>query len=133
MDGYLCHHGYLEVRLNHWNYRTHRMVALAFHERPTEQHVVNHIDGNKTNNRPENLEWVTAKGNVAHAFRTGLVGCGSKSNHHKLDETRVAEIKRLRRDAPKQNTQRALAARYGVSRRCINWIETGRQWCHVVI
>ncbi len=38
----------------------HRIVATAFHgEPPTETHVVDHIDSNKQNNRPENLRWVT--------------------------------------------------------------------------
>lgn len=40
--------------------RIHRIIALAFHgEPPSEQHVVDHIDTNRQNNRPENLRWLT--------------------------------------------------------------------------
>lgn len=45
--------------------RVHRIVAYAFHgEPPTIQHVVDHIDTNRQNNRPENLRWVTKLENV---------------------------------------------------------------------
>ena len=38
----------------------HRIVATAFHgEPPTKEHVVDHIDTNKHNNRPSNLRWLT--------------------------------------------------------------------------
>jgi hypothetical protein len=45
--------------------RVHRIVATAFHgEPPTKEHVVDHIDTNKRNNRAENLRWVTRLENV---------------------------------------------------------------------
>lgn len=45
--------------------RVHRIVCRAFHgDPPTETHVVDHIDTNRANNRPENLRWVTRLENV---------------------------------------------------------------------
>lgn len=53
--------GYMEIGTT----RVHRIVATAFHGiAPTKEHVVDHIDTNKRNNRPENLRWVTKLENV---------------------------------------------------------------------
>jgi hypothetical protein len=53
--------GYLELA----SVRIHRIIATAFHGvPPTRQHVVDHIDTNRHNNRPENLRWVTRLENV---------------------------------------------------------------------
>lgn len=53
--------GYLEIA----SVRIHRIVATAFHgEPPSKEHVVDHIDTNKQNNRPDNLRWVTRLENI---------------------------------------------------------------------
>lgn len=53
--------GYLEIA----SVRIHRIVATAFHgEAPTPEHVVDHIDTNKQNNRPSNLRWLTRLENI---------------------------------------------------------------------
>ena len=52
----------------------HRLVAESFVEKPasSKRLCVNHIDGNKLNNMPENLEWVTWSENNIHAYKHGL-------------------------------------------------------------
>ncbi len=69
--------GYMEIA----SVRVHRIVAFAFlGEPPTKEYVVDHIDTNKRNNRPENLRWVTKLENVLlnpiTAKRIAMI-CGS--------------------------------------------------------
>lgn len=51
----------------------HRMVANTFISNPKNKPEVNHIDGNRLNNKLENLEWVTKQENMNHAVETGLI------------------------------------------------------------
>lgn len=69
--------GYLlvDIHHNHKSYyrQVHRLVAQAFIPNPDNLSDVNHKDGNKENNCDFNLEWMTRKENVRHAWDTGLV------------------------------------------------------------
>ena len=56
--------------------RVHRMVPLAFIDNPDNKPYVNHINGNRSDNNVENLEWVTPSENTQHAVDTGLFKSG---------------------------------------------------------
>lgn len=63
--------------------KVHREVALAFIPNPEHLPEVNHIDGNKHNNKVSNLEWVTHQANVQHSFDIGI-----KTPHRWTDDER---------------------------------------------
>ena len=73
---YLTNRGYLTVGF--WmdgkkkRVSIHRLVAQAFLQNPDNLTEVNHINGCKTDNNLNNLEWISGSANIFHAYQTGL-------------------------------------------------------------
>ena len=76
------------------NVRLHKLVAEAFIPNPEHKEQVNHIDGDKTNNKVENLEWCNNAENIKHAYRTGLTYY-TKGRRDNFEKIRIDNSKRV--------------------------------------
>ena len=105
----------------------HRLVAAAFCEKPEGCDVVNHIDGNKTNNSADNLEWTTHSGNIRHAIDTGLreIKTGQRHSASKLTQDQVDAI---RLKLISGQTGASIAREFGVHVMTVSNIRNGRAW-----
>jgi len=127
--------GYLQIVLQNNGVRkiqkVHRLVALAFISNPDKKPQVNHIDGIKTNNHVENLEWCTNSENSHHAMDNGLLKPvkGSKHYRAKLNENKVLKIRRI--FATGDYTKTALGKMFGVSDVHIGDIVNRKNWTHI--
>lgn len=80
----------------------HSLVAEAFIGPRLNDLQVNHIDGNKANNRIENLEYITCKENIRHAFRIGLKVNAIRSKRCTISDDTVRQIRALSTSGKRQ-------------------------------
>ena len=80
--------GYYQISLSNKgesrNLTIHRLVANAFLSNDENKREVNHINGIKTDNRVENIEWVTPSENMKHAYKFGLKIANRKTINNKF-------------------------------------------------
>lgn len=104
----------------------HRLVALAFlGPQPSPEHEVRHLNGNRGDNRPENLAWGTRRENVADSIRHGTQVRGERQHLAKLTADAVREMR------ASGGSVRSLAARFGVHTRTVQAVLAGETWRHV--
>lgn len=109
-------------------FRLHRLVLMAFDpiDNPDEMEV-NHLDGNKKNNKLSNLEWCSSSQNQKHAFATGLQKArrGDKSNLSKLKPEQIQQIFELRKQG---KTHKEIGEIVGCTPSNISCILRGKTW-----
>ena len=105
----------------------HDAVAAAFLGPKPDGMSVNHKDGNKTNNVPGNLEYVTHAENMRHAAETGLMVRGESHPQAKLTEDGVRS---LRMDRASGLSFSRLAKKYGISIATAFNAANGNTWKH---
>lgn len=103
--------GYVRIRLKDTVWLLHRLVATVYHG-DHENMYVNHIDGDKTNNHADNLEWVTQSENASH--------CAHYINEQGKNKPSESELQELR---DKGYSYSQLAEKYSVCKGTIaRWL-----------
>ena len=127
--------GYFDVSLckngKHKTFRLNRLVALAFVDNPENKPEVDHIDTNKTNNRANNLRWVTSAENIAHSIENGLYKSGAECSWAKLTEDDVRYIRKVYTPKHPEFGKIALARKFGVCTMTIYNITSGKRYKNV--
>jgi HNH endonuclease len=122
--------GYRTVILCHNSTRKtmslHRIVAETFLDNPGNLPCVNHIDGDKLNNRVDNLEWISHSDNQRHAYDTGLKRRDALAAISADDALCIYNSFKN-----SENTLIGLAGIFGVTKGCIQRICYGDTWKHV--
>jgi len=109
----------------------HRLVGKAFVPNPHNLPQINHINFNRTDNRPINLEWTNQSYNIKHAHNNGRVNTakGENNGQHKLTESQVLEIRELYK--LKKYTQVQLCEIYGITIGPMNFLLNRKNWRHI--
>lgn len=137
LSGYQDTDGYLRVHLSRGSRASadsrfaHRLVLEAFvGDRPSPQHITNHKNGIRTDNRLENLEWVTPQENTLHSYRTlGRVPMRGEAVHVAiLNSEKVLEIRRLFAEGTRQAE---IARMFRVTRFLVFQVVRRRTWKHL--
>lgn len=138
----LANDGYLRLNISadkkRATYKVHHLVALTFLGGRPAGLVVNHIDGNKLNNRAENLEYVSPKGNIEHATKMGLMPAGER--HYSNNSLRLTEkknhcakltpedVQNIRKLATEGVSSRVIAEKFHISKSHARNIINNRTW-----
>ena len=134
LASYLDTKGYPQFKLcligSHKTIKAHRCIAETFLGARPDGFQINHINGDKTDNRVVNLEYVSPSENVIHAHRMGLCegrAKGERNCHAKLTADQVASIRALEG----RLSMDQLAERFGVTKTNISYILNRHTWKHV--
>ncbi len=109
----------------------HQIIALTFiGHYPSGCRSINHKDGSKRNNRPENLEYTSHSANNRHAYEVlgRLTNQGTRHGMCKLTEANVVEIRALRESGEMLKT---IAAQFAVTVETVYDIVRRRSWKHI--
>jgi hypothetical protein len=107
----------------------HRIVYMVHNEEDIPKGLeINHKDGEKHNNHPDNLEMVTHKENGRHAARVLKRNCGEACSRAKLTEPEVLEIRRLYDEGV---PRKRIARMFGVHPSNVTHIGRRRIWKHI--
>lgn len=118
-------------------FKIHRLVALHFIENTLNKEQVNHINGIKTDNRIENLEWCTHSENMKHALinKLKIPLKGENCKVSKLTDKIVIEIltKKKESNGKRNWGAKEICLKYNIKSTCISEVVSRRNWKHIEV
>lgn len=123
-NGTVCSYtGYLRVKVNKKVLQVHQVLAVEYFGEKCIGMTVNHIDGDKLNNKKENLEMISRSDNVKHQWESGLAfNRGKEMRKLSEDDVRYIRDSHVPFKRTGENTLSALAEKFGVSKSTIKKI-----------
>ena len=106
----------------------HRLVALIYVENPNKYIQVNHINGVKSDNYAENLEWCTNSLNQIHAHKTHLKQNGNECWNGKFSKKQINQIRDLKKSGM---LQYKIAEKMGTTKGTISEILSGKRYKYI--
>jgi hypothetical protein len=110
--------------------KVHKLVALTFIKNEENKREVNHIDGNKKNNKPDNLEWCSRSENMKHAFKNGLHN-QLKGERHGKSKLKKKDVINIKKKIKAGLLLKEIANEYNVTKATISSIKRRKSWRHL--
>lgn len=121
--------GYLRTQFDGKTRLVHRVIAKTFIDNTANLPEVNHINGNKSDNSINNLEWCTRNENLKHAYKHNLRNAkGTNNARSKLSEEDIRYIRKNYIKGDKVYGGIAIGKKFNVAHQTISAVVSGQNW-----
>lgn len=111
------------------NWLVHRLVGICFIPNPDSLPFINHLSGNTTDNRVENLEWCDAKGNVVHAYKNGWIKLpNQKGESNSQAKLTIEDVHKIRQMANNGMGDTEISRKLSLSRNSVKGVTKKYNW-----